>query len=125
MHSFDEPVYMISDVSKALGIRPQTLRQYEKEGFITPARSEGKIRLYSQRNIDEIKDILKLTRDLGVNIAGVDMVLKMRTRIKKLEIEIEDLREKLCSLNQDGLVPPSKQIVPVKSHSIVLVEENQ
>jgi len=80
MHSFDEPVYMISVVSKVLGIHPQTLRQYEREGLITPARSDGRIRLYSQRNIDEIKDILELTRSLGVNIAGVDMILGLRRR---------------------------------------------
>jgi MerR family transcriptional regulator/heat shock protein HspR len=123
MHSFDEPVYMISVVSKVLGIHPQTLRQYEREGLITPARSEGKIRLYSQRNIDEIKDILELTRDLGVNIAGVDMILRMRKRMKELEAEVEDLRQKLCSLNQNGSVPPSKQIVPIKSRSIVIVEK--
>jgi MerR family transcriptional regulator/heat shock protein HspR len=122
MHSFDEPVYMISIVSKVLNIHPQTLRQYEREGLITPARSDGKIRLYSQRNIDEVKSILELTRDLGVNIAGVDIILRMRKRMKSLEDEVENLREKLCSLNQNGSVPPSKQIVPTKSYDMVHID---
>ena len=119
----DRPLYLISTVAKMFNIHPQTLRLYEREGLITPARSEGKIRLYSQRNIDEIKDILELTRDLGVNIAGVDMILKMRKRMRQMEKEIEELKEKLNSLNQNGLVPPSKQVVPIKSRSIVIVEK--
>ena len=88
MHSFDEPVYMISVVAKVLEIHPQTLRQYEREGLITPARSDGRIRLYSQRNIDEIKSILELTRELGVNIAGADIILKMRRQMMEMEEEI-------------------------------------
>ena len=71
MYSYDEPVYLISVVAKILEIHPQTLRQYEKEGLIQPGRTDGKMRLYSQRDIDKIKTILKLTRDMGVILAGV------------------------------------------------------
>lgn len=123
MHSFDEPVYMISVVAKVLEIHPQTLRQYEREGLITPARSDGRIRLYSQRNIDEIKSILELTRELGVNIAGADIILKMRRQMMEMEEEIEELRGRLNSLNQNGSVPVSKQVVPIKTRNIIIIEE--
>ena len=123
MHSFDEPVYMISIVAKVLDIHPQTLRQYEREGLITPARSDGRIRLYSQRNIDEIKSILELTRELGVNIAGADIILKMRRQMMEMEEEILELRERLASVNQNGSVPVSKQVVPIRTRNIIIIEE--
>ena len=78
MHTYDEPVYLISIVSKILDIHPQTLRQYERENLISPSRSDGRIRLYSQRDIDRIKLILRLTREMGVNLAGVDVVLRLK-----------------------------------------------
>jgi len=123
MHSFDEPVYMISVVAKVLEIHPQTLRQYEREGLITPARSDGRIRLYSQRNIDEIKAILELTRELGVNIAGADIILKMRRQMMEMEDEIAELRQRLCGVNQNGSVPVSKQVVPIRTRNIIIIEE--
>jgi MerR family transcriptional regulator/heat shock protein HspR len=91
MHNYDEPVYLISVVSKILDIHPQTLRQYEREGLISPSRTEGKMRLYSQRDIDKIKMVLRLTRELGVNLAGVDIILRLKERIAKLEAEVENL----------------------------------
>ncbi len=70
MHSYDEPVYLISVVASILNIHPQTLRQYEKEGLIEPSRTKGRMRLYSQRDIDRIKLVLRLTRKMGINLAG-------------------------------------------------------
>lgn len=90
--SYDEPVYLISVVAKILDIHPQTLRQYEKEGLIEPSRTDGKMRLYSQRDMDKIKTILKLTRDLGVNLAGVDIILRLKERMDELDSNISDLR---------------------------------
>ncbi|MWV61616.1 MerR family transcriptional regulator [Helicobacter saguini] len=90
--SYDEPVYLISVVAKILDIHPQTLRQYEKEGLIEPSRTDGKMRLYSQRDMDKIKTILKLTRDLGVNLAGVDIILRLKERMDELDSNINDLR---------------------------------
>ena len=85
-------MYLISVVAKILEIHPQTLRQYEKEGLIEPGRTEGKMRLYSQRDIDKIKTILRLTRDLGVNRAGVDIILRLKERLDELDQINEDLR---------------------------------
>lgn len=96
MYSYDEPVYLISVVAKILEIHPQTLRQYEKEGLIQPGRTDGKMRLYSQRDIDKIKTILKLTRDMGVNLAGVDIILRLKERLDELDKMAGDLREDLA-----------------------------
>ena len=95
MYSYDEPVYLISVVAKILSVHPQTLRQYEKEGLIEPGRTEGKMRLYSQRDIDRIKSVLTLTRDLGVNIAGVSIILRLKERLDEQDIEAENLRADL------------------------------
>ncbi len=95
MHGYDEPVYLISVVAKVLTIHPQTLRQYEREGLITPSRTEGKMRLYSQRDIDKIKMIQRLTRDLGVNLAGVDIILQLKEKIENYEKRIEELEAEL------------------------------
>ncbi len=102
MHGYDEPVYLISVVAKALNIHPQTLRQYEREGLVTPSRTSGKMRLYSQRDIDRINMILRLTRDLGVNLAGVDIILQFKDQIDQMEQEIEDLKLKLEKYEKNG-----------------------
>ena len=86
--SYCEPVYLISEVSQILNIHPQTLRQYEREGFVKPSRTNGKIRLYSQEDIDFIKNILYLTRELGVNLAGVNKILELEKKIKKLQDQL-------------------------------------
>lgn len=92
MYSYDEPVYLISVVAKILEIHPQTLRQYEKEGLIEPGRTDGKMRLYSQRDIDKIKTILRLTREFGVNLAGVDIILRLKERLDEMDSLNETLR---------------------------------
>ena len=92
MYSYDEPVYLIKKKKKILEIHPQTLRQYEKEGLIQPERTDGKMRLYSQRDIDKIKTILRLTRDLGVNLAGVDIILRLKERLDELDALTEELK---------------------------------
>lgn len=98
MHSYDEPVYLISVVAKVLTIHPQTLRQYEREGLVMPSRTDGKMRLYSQRNIDRIKMILRLTRDLGVNLAGVDVVMQLKEKLDEYETIIDELKDEINTL---------------------------
>jgi MerR family transcriptional regulator/heat shock protein HspR len=121
MHGYDEPVYLISVVAKALNIHPQTLRQYEREGLVTPSRTNGKIRLYSQRDIDRINLILRLTRELGVNLAGVDIILQLKDQIDAYESEIDDLKLKLAKLSDNSIVPAQKSLVSKKSiYEIIL-----
>jgi len=82
---------MISAVSEMYSIHPQTLRQYEREGLITPSRSDGNTRLYTQSDLERLDLILSLTRELGVNIAGVDIILNMRDRIEVINENMEKL----------------------------------
>lgn len=112
-HHYDEPVYLISVVAKVLSIHPQTLRQYEREGLIEPSRTDGKIRLYSQRDIDRIKLILRLTRDMGINLAGVDVILKLKNQLHEFENLIDELRLELSK--QQDKKAASKAVVKHKN----------
>jgi len=123
-NAYNEPVYLISAVADILSIHPQTLRQYEREGLIKPSRTNGKIRLYSQSDIDKIKYVLTLTRELGINLAGVDLILQLNDKIGLLEDEIESYKVKLKDINKFGLVPNSKALVIKKSsYDVVIFEE--
>ena len=82
-------LYMISVVSEMLGIHPQTLRLYEREGLLKPSRSEGNTRLYTAEDIERLEVILHLTRDLGVNLAGVEIILNMREKMDAMQQEFE------------------------------------
>jgi len=123
MHSYDEPVYLISIVATILDIHPQTLRQYEREGLVTPSRTQGRMRLYSQRDIDRMKMILRLTRQLGVNLAGVDVVLKLKDSMDTMQKEIDQLRDELSKVNRNGSVQVNKAIVTKNSYDIIIFEE--
>jgi len=81
---------MISVVSEMLGIHPQTLRIYEREGFIKPKRSGGNTRLYSEEDVEKLEMILRLTRELGVNLAGVEVILSMREKMEQMQREMEE-----------------------------------
>lgn len=104
MRDYEEPVYLISVVAKVLSIHPQTLRQYEREGLVEPSRTEGKMRLYSEKDLDRIKMILRLTRDLGINLAGVDVILRLKQRLEEYEAVIEELRANIKTQNKGSLV---------------------
>jgi MerR family transcriptional regulator/heat shock protein HspR len=98
--------FMISVVSKTYGIHPQTLRLYEREGLLKPSRTEGNTRLYSEEDLKQLEVILNLTRDLGVNLAGVEIVLNMRGKMEQMQGEMNDflsyVREELRRANQEG-----------------------
>ena len=126
MHTYDEPVYLISVVAKILDIHPQTLRQYERENLISPSRSNGRIRLYSQRDIDKIKLILRLTRELGVNLAGVDIILRLKENVDAMEKEIAELKHELQSAKNAHSVSPDKALVTTRSlYEMVIFEEKE
>ena len=86
-----KPLYMIGVVADMLKMHPQTLRMYEKKGLIRPSRTVGKTRMYSADDVEEIARLVRLTRDLGVNLAGVEIILKMRSRMIEMQREIEQL----------------------------------
>ena len=86
---------MISAVAEMYDIHPQTLRLYEREGLLTPSRSEGNTRLYTDEDLERLEVILKLTRELGVNLAGVEIILNMREKMEAMQQQIEDFVERL------------------------------
>jgi MerR family transcriptional regulator, heat shock protein HspR len=86
-----KPLYMIGVVGEMLKLHPQTLRMYEKKGLIRPSRTVGKTRMYSADDVEEIARLVRLTRDLGVNLAGVEIILKMRRRMLDMQTQMERL----------------------------------
>ena len=85
--------YMISAVAQKYNIHPQTLRLYEREGLLKPSRTEGNTRLYSEEDLERLETILSLTRDLGVNLAGVEIILNMRGRIEAMQHEANEFMD--------------------------------
>lgn len=85
------PLYTIGVVAEMLKVHPQTLRMYEKKGLIRPGRTRGKTRMYSAADIDEIARVTRLARDLGVNLAGIEIILKMRRRMLDMQARLEEL----------------------------------
>src|SRR6516225_2168403 len=87
--------YMISAVADQYQLHPQTLRLYEREGLLRPSRSEGNTRLYTDEDLERLEVILHLTRDLGVNLAGVDIILNMRAKMEAMQQQIEEFVQHL------------------------------
>src|ERR1700691_3963318 len=110
--------YMISAVAEIYKLHPQTLRLYEREGLLKPSRSHGNTRLYTDQDLERLEVILKLTRDLGVNLAGVEIILNMRERMEEMQRQIEEFVTSLnTEINQRARPSPSKQpgnsLIPV------------
>ncbi|PWU25626.1 MAG: MerR family transcriptional regulator [Candidatus Rokuibacteriota bacterium] len=93
MTARSKPLYMIGVVADMLKLHPQTLRMYEKKGLIRPSRTVGRTRMYSADDVEEIARVTRLARDLGVNLAGIEIILKMRRRMLAMQTQIEDLME--------------------------------
>jgi MerR family transcriptional regulator, heat shock protein HspR len=109
--------YMISAVAEQYQIHPQTLRLYEREGLLKPSRSEGNTRLYTQEDIDRLEVILKLTRDFGVNLAGVEIILNMRAKMAAMQQQIEEFVATLNDQLSSHLAPPGRP----KNNSLIPV----
>jgi MerR family transcriptional regulator/heat shock protein HspR len=86
---------MISSVAEQYSVHPQTLRLYEREGLLKPSRSDGNTRLYTEEDLERLEVILHLTRDLGVNLAGVEIILNMRNKMEAMQNQIEDFVQSL------------------------------
>ena len=95
MATREQRLFMISVVSEMLDIHPQTLRIYEREGFIKPKRTVGNTRLYSEEDVEKLEMILRLTRDLGINLAGVEVILSMREKMEQMQREMEETIQQL------------------------------
>ena len=99
----DQPVYTIRIAAQLVGVHQQTLRTYEREGLLIPARSSGRQRLYSQADIERLLVIRRLIDELGVNLAGADIILRMREQINELKTENSQLRRDVQRLRDQHL----------------------
>ncbi len=111
----DRPIYMISIAAELVGMHPQTLRIYEAKGLVRPKRTAGNTRLYSERDVERLRVIQRLTTELGLNLSGVELVLKledqlqrMRARIDRLEREKREAVERVHKNYRRDLVPVSQ-----------------
>ena len=111
--------YMISSVAEMYEIHPQTLRLYEREGLLKPSRTEGNTRLYTDEDLERLEVILKLTRELGVNLAGVDIILNMREKMAEMQKQIQAF---VSSLNVE-ISQRSRSASPETTHSLIPVIE--
>ena len=113
-------------MAELFDIHPQTLRLYEREGLLKPSRSDGNTRLYEDADIDRLEIILSLTRDLGVNLAGVEIILNMREKMNKMQSEFERFFEYLRShadefTNQSDLFSEREALIPISRLTITRV----
>lgn len=115
--SKSKAAYMISAVAEQYSIHPQTLRLYEREGLLAPSRSEGNTRLYTAEDLERLEVILKLTRDLGVNLAGVEIILNMREKMDAMQRQMQGF---IDNLNQE-LSERATAKAPVESRSLMPV----
>jgi len=116
------PLYMIGVVAEMLKVHPQTLRFYEKKGLLRPSRTVGRTRMYSAEDVEELARLLRLTRDLGVNLAGVEIIIKMRRRMIEMQKQIEDLlayvRDNGDGTRVEGAREPREAIVRAASSQL-------
>ena len=104
MNDRARPLYTIGVVADMLQLHPQTLRLYEKKGLLRPSRTEGRTRMYSQEDVEELARLIRLTRDLGVNLAGVEIILRMKRRMVEMQKQIEDLLAYVRQSDERGVV---------------------
>jgi MerR family transcriptional regulator, heat shock protein HspR len=121
--------YTISAVAEMYDVHPQTLRLYEREGLLGPSRSVGNTRLYTQEDLDRLEAILNLTRDLGVNLAGVDIVLNMRERMKEMQREmqafVEFVRHEMMNRTEEAEARLQNALVRVGPPGLVRMRNNK
>jgi MerR family transcriptional regulator/heat shock protein HspR len=113
-----EGAYTISVVANQFSVHPQTLRLYEREGLLKPSRTEGNTRLYTEADMSRLETILSLTRDLGVNLAGVEIILNMREKMEEMQHQMQEfvsyVTEQMGSLPREPPPAFSRSLVPLK-----------
>jgi MerR family transcriptional regulator/heat shock protein HspR len=124
--------YTISAVAEQYGLHQQTLRLYEREGLIKPSRSDGNTRLYTDADLERLEVILSLTRDLGVNLAGVEIILNMREKMDAMQREFERFfsylqshAEEFASFTDSAPPPDAGALVPVRRTSVILQQRRR
>ncbi len=108
-HFRDEPCFVISVAARIVGVHAQTLRYYERVGLIWPSRTVGRQRLYSVADIERLRRVKALTEDMGVNLAGAEVALKLMVRIQELEAEVERLTQQVNRLRPQPARPDGRR----------------
>ena len=116
----DEPCYVISIAARLVELHPQTLRYYERLGLVTPSRSRGKVRLYSPSDVERLQRIARLTDELGVNLAGVELILNMSERMEEMQREMEAVRAEL-----EAEIARLRQLLDERSRNLPTVRQQQ
>lgn len=116
--------FSISAVSEMFSIHQQTIRLYEKEGLIQPKRSEGNTRLFSEEDVNRLEEVIYLTHTMGINLAGVEMILKLQKQIKKMQYEMNDLFKQMnkdldeqVTRNKNAVSAVTKQMTQLRRHA--------
>ncbi|MGB8953631.1 MAG: helix-turn-helix transcriptional regulator [Candidatus Aminicenantales bacterium] len=119
--------YHISSVSRKYNIHPQTIRLYEREGLLKPSRSEGNTRLYTDEDLRQLELILNLVRDLGVNLAGVEVILNMRKKMEQMEAGVNEfleyIRKEFFKGREEEFEVKKDSLVPIAPSKIVKIEK--
>jgi MerR family transcriptional regulator/heat shock protein HspR len=122
-----QKVYHISRVSQMFNLHPQTLRLYEREGLLKPSRSQGNTRLYTDDDLKQLELILNLIRDLGVNLAGVEVILNMRQKMERMEAEVNELLEyvkrEFWKGDEEAFASRSRSLVRLSQMKIVKLDD--
>jgi len=122
-----EAYYMISVVSRRFDVHPQTLRLYEREGLLKPSRTDGNTRLYSDEDLQRLSRILRLTRELGVNLAGVEVILKMQETMESMEQDfnqlLSSLREEVARRHQEERTRSSHALVKSQPARVIPIKK--
>ncbi len=118
-----KPAYFsISAVAKMFSVHQQTIRLYEKEGFITPKRSDGNTRMFSEEDVDKLEEIINLTHQLGINLAGVEMILKLQKKIKRMQKDMN----KIFTNAQSELISETdsrKSIIQAQTNQLLKIKK--
>jgi MerR family transcriptional regulator/heat shock protein HspR len=104
--------FVISVAARLVGVHEQTLRYYERAGLVEPARSKGRIRLYSLHDLERVRQIRRLTDEMGVNLAGVEVIMRLTDRIRELEGQIDELEGEVRRLNAEASLAKSRGAKP-------------
>jgi MerR family transcriptional regulator/heat shock protein HspR len=124
-----EKTYMISAVSSKYNIHPQTLRLYEREGLLIPSRSEGNTRIYTDKDLKKLEFILNLTREMGVNLAGIEIILNMKSKMEKMQDEfgkfLEELKKEFFSGKENLFEQKKRSLVKFSSSTVALFKDDQ
>ena len=118
METSERPIYMISVAAELVGMHPQTLRMYETKGLVRPQRTPGGTRLYSEADVERLRIIQRLTSELGLNLAGVELVLSLENELRKAHLQIERLQRELRREVQNVHRQYRRDLVPLRAERL-------